>query len=117
MSKRWHILREGEAWTLTRALPARFDLSAELWVPRVHPVRLMHQVRQDMWRALQRLRGYSPVVQLCPYNGGWQMRAGGAALPPVSDVWQDRIIQVLGNSDHQARWLRHAGSWSAPSCV
>ena len=67
--KRWHILREGDSLTMTRALPVRFDVAAGTTLPGGGRLRLAMQVRQDLWRALQALRGFAPVVQVTRRDG------------------------------------------------
>ena len=111
MTKRWHILREGDVWALARTLPLRFDVVASGVLPLCHPVRLMHQIRQDIWRALQRVRGFSPAVRLTPAPAGWQVAAGGRVLGPVAPVLEARLCAVLERPDNRARWIRHAGPW------
>ncbi|WP_299282546.1 hypothetical protein [uncultured Tateyamaria sp.] len=109
MSAAWHILRDGEAVTLCRHLPPRFDVSADTTIEAGHPVRLAHQIRQDMWRALQKVRGFSPVVELRPSEVGWAVTAGGrmSGRPSARDI--RRIQDTLANPANRTRWLRHAG--------
>ena len=57
----WHTLREDHAVTVARHLPVRFDLRVSARIAVAGPVSLAsvaHQIRQDVWRALQRLRGF-----------------------------------------------------------
>ncbi|GAA6200604.1 hypothetical protein [Aquicoccus sp. SU-CL01552] len=110
---RWHILREQAALTLTRAVPARFDIGAETVLPMADPLRLAHQIRQDMWRALQKLRGFSPVVRLEARDGGLLVRAGGRVAAPVPPAAVARIAEVLESPANRQRWLRHAGRRAA----
>ncbi|MEM7547909.1 MAG: hypothetical protein AAF367_20480 [Pseudomonadota bacterium] len=105
---RWHILREGEALTLARTLPPRFDVVAETVVPLVRPLRLAHQVRQDIWRALRSVRGFSPVVRVEVRGDAMVVRAGGRAAAPVAAALTQRIADVLENETNRRRWLRHA---------
>ncbi len=105
---RWHTLREGDTLTLARHLPARFDLSVETHLPRVRPLRLAHQVRQDMWRALQTLRGFSPVVRICTLEERVHIQAGGRVLGAVPPSAKARLAAVLEDSSNRARWIRHA---------
>lgn len=111
MKGRWYILRDEASWSLTRRVPVRWDLRAEGLLPICHPIRLMHQIRQDVWRALQALRGFAPAVALDVQDAGWHVTAGGAALGQVADVWTARLQEVLSEPAHQARWVRHAGPW------
>lgn len=111
MSDRWHILRDDASWTLSRRLPVEWHIEHEALVPLCHPIRLMHQVRQDVWRSMQSLRGFAPAVSLTPEAGQWRVRAGGAALGTIAPIWVERLVVVLDAADNQARWVRHAGSW------
>jgi len=109
MTACWHILREGESLTLARQLPPKLELAVQTMLPRVDPVRLAHQIRQDLWRALQNLRGFSPVVRLDPVTDGWAVTAGGRAPRPVADAVVARAQGVLDDKSNRARWVRHAG--------
>lgn len=107
----WHILRDEHAVTVARHLPARFDLRVEAMLTAPGPVSLTalaHQVRQDMWRALQRLRGFSPVVRVCRTDQGLQIEAGGR-VPVVSGAATDRLVALLNDPIKRRRWLAHAG--------
>jgi len=105
----WHILRDGDTLTLARALPPRFDVAAETVLPFARPARLAHQIRQDMWRALQSVRGFSPVVRVEARDGEMFVRAGGRAAAPVAASVRQRIEDVLEDRANRQRWLRHAG--------
>lgn len=109
MSARWHTLREGDSVTLARHLPPRLELAVQTTLPRVHPERLAHQIRQDLWRALQSLRGFSPVVRLDPIPDGWAVTAGGRAPRPVADAIIERARAVLEDPANRARWVARSG--------
>jgi hypothetical protein len=108
--KRWHILREGEVVTLTRALPPRFDVVASTVLPDARRVRLAHQVRQDIWRALRAVRGFSPVVEVVRREGALHVRAGGRVAPPIAAGLTGRLSEVLEDAATRQRWLTHAGA-------
>ena len=108
MARSWHILREEGALTLCRQCPPRFDVAAATDLPMVDPLRLAHQIRQDMWRALQNVRGFSPVVRVERTSDGVKVTAGGRVMGPVSSVLTDRIGAVLADPAKRGRWLRHA---------
>lgn len=113
MKARWHIQRTPGQVVLSRQLPARFDIAADSFLPCAQSdalslTRLAHQIRQDLWRALQSLRGFSPVVQITEQGQGLQIRAGGRAPAPRAATLPDRILEVLEDPARQARWLRHA---------
>ena len=109
MSHKWHILRAEGALTLCRQSPPRFDVAAVTDLPSADPLRLAHQIRQDMWRVLRNVRGFSPVVRIEATPEGVKVTAGGRVLGPVASVLPDRIEGVLSNSSNRCRWLRHAG--------
>lgn len=110
--KNWHIHREnndaGGGITLSRELPARFDVSAETDLPAGNPVRFAHQIRQDMWRLLQSLRGYSPVVRLTAHGEGWRVIAGGRVQGAIPPGTAERISDLLENQSKRARWVAQA---------
>lgn len=107
----WHILRDEDGLTLARHLPARFDVSAVSLFPLCHAGRLAQQVRQDMWRALQRVRGFSPVVRVERLDTGLRVTAGGR-VPPASKSASvvQRLDDLLANPQVRARWLRWASA-------
>lgn len=106
---RWHILTSGDTLTLARHLPPRFDVVAETRLPAMGRRRLAHQVRQDMWRALRRLRGFSPVVEVSRDGDGLRLRAGGRVAGGCPPATSDRIAAVLADPGNRARWARFAG--------
>jgi len=106
----WHIERDGPRLTLARKLPARFDLCAETRLGRAARGRIAHQVRQDLWRALQDVRGFSPVVEVSYEEEGLRVRAGGrvdASRFPKANV-EARIAEVLSDPCKRRRWLSFA---------
>ena len=106
---RWHIIRTDSSLTLSRRLPARFDVAAETALPAGDPLRLAHQIRQDMWRKLQSLRGFSPVVEITADGQGLKVRAGGQVTGRVPGHAAGQIAEILENPASRARWVRHAG--------
>lgn len=109
MARGWHILNEQGQVTLSRQLPARFDVSAVTRLSGGNAVRLAHQIRQDIWRALQNVRGFSPVVQITQDDGGLTVKTGGRVMGAVSPKLAEMLGQVLENKNNRARWLRAAG--------
>lgn len=108
MSARWHITHQDGTVTLSRHLPARFDVAGHTHLPPARPVRLAHQIRQDLWRAVSQLRGFSPVVRLEPIAEGWSVTAGGRVMGRVTPHAQAAIQDVLNDVTKRARWLRNA---------
>ncbi len=99
---------------LARHWPARFDFMVELHLPcapgALRLGRLARQVRQDLWRALRDLRGFSPVIQIVAQEEGVLLQAGGR-LATTAMARHATHIATLSLSDpaRQARWLAWAG--------
>ncbi|MFT6022857.1 MAG: hypothetical protein ACI9PY_000968 [Ascidiaceihabitans sp.] len=106
MARGWHIQKDQGQVTLSRQLPARFDVQAATTLPHANMVRLVSQIRQDLWRALQNLRGFSPVVQITKGPDDLTVQAGGRMLGPISAKTIEQIEAVLENPKNRARWLR-----------
>lgn len=104
----WHILRQPDGLTLARRVPVRFDVSATTRLPDMSLVRLAHQMRQDIWRELRNLRGFSPVIELTRSDGEIIARAGGQIDGSAAHSIEARIAAVIENPTHRARWARHA---------
>ncbi|MFT6104491.1 MAG: hypothetical protein ACJA1E_000913 [Paracoccaceae bacterium] len=112
MAKGWHIVRNGPVLTLSRHLPARFDFESQVRLPRARRAALAHQIRQDVWRALQHVRGFSPVIEVTDTGHDVIVRAGGRMLPPSNVSRLHRMVAfVLENRDNQRRW----GRFSTPN--
>ena len=108
MGARWHITRADGELTLGRQTPPRFEVAAVTELPLADPLRLAQQIRQDVWRALQNVRGFSPVVRVARNSEGLRVTAGGRVLGQVSAVLAGRIGDVLADPANRSRWLRHA---------
>lgn len=111
----WHIDRDERAVTLSRRRPVVWDVAVERLLPGQGGgrARLAHMVRQDLWRALRRQRGFAPVVTVSRAPGGLAVRAGGRVdAPHDRRVLEARIADVLDLPSNRARWLR-----SASNCV
>lgn len=109
MTKRWHIMRDDTGLTLARHLPVRFDLAVQTAFPDCHALRLAQQVRQDMWRLLQNVRGFSPVVRIERHASGLFLTAGGRVpRSQRSAALQVRLSDLLEDPVRRARWLRWA---------
>ena len=108
MGHRWHIVRDGAQVTLARHLPVRIDVAAHTTVPWGAPIRYAHQIRQDLWRCLRNVRGFSPVVRLSPDGEGWRVQAGGRLAGTGSQALRDRIAELLEESGTRQRWIAQA---------
>ena len=107
--QRWHILRDSHGVTLTRRLPVRFDLSSQVVLPNARKLYLAQQIRQDLWRRLQNLRGFAPVVRIENHVGGVLVTAGGQIDGMVNRNRCEAEIQcLLTDEGLQARWLSQA---------
>lgn len=105
---RWHIVGDGACLVLARHLPARFDVSATTVLPDANRLRLAHQIRQDMWRLLQALRGFSPVVSVTREAAHLHVQAGGRVDGPVDVARTNaRISDLLSDPTLRRRWLVH----------
>ena len=106
---RWHILEEAGALVLARRWPVRFDLAVRREMPSVGRHRLARQIRQDVWRALRRLRGFSPAVRIEEDGGVLLVTAGGQVDGPLPRAFAEaRIAEVLDDPANRARWARWA---------
>lgn len=108
---KWHILTEDGALTMARRLPVRLDLAVRAELPRCGKRRLARQVRQDMWRALQDVRGFSPVVRVEEANGGLLVTAGGQVdrRPFPKGKCEEKLREVLSDRNNRIRWVAYAG--------
>lgn len=105
----WTACREGQTYTLARRWPARFDLSAQARFPMVGRARLAQQIRQDLWRSLKHLRGFSPVVQISVTGPDLEVTAGGQMDCSAPAGTEERISDLLHDPVRRARWLTWAG--------
>ncbi|TCS65714.1 hypothetical protein EDD52_103130 [Primorskyibacter sedentarius] len=111
MTARWHIQREEGRYLLSRRLPARFDVEATSVFPPMDPARLARQARQDVWRMLKGLRGFTPVIEVTLGHERVILRAGGqvpkgAALPKGINA---DLADLLSDPARRARW----STWAA----
>ena len=104
----WHMIREADGLTLARTLPVRFDVSAGSRFPILRRGRLAHLIRQDLWRRLRALRGFSPVVRIVARGAGLDVTAGGRVAGAVPPGTTARIATLLGDPALRARWIRDA---------
>ncbi|GAB5448266.1 hypothetical protein [Gymnodinialimonas sp.] len=106
----WHTARDGDTLTLSRKRTARFDLAEVTFLPGEDLVRslIAHQIRQDMWRRLQRLRGFCPAVRVTTQPGGVAILAGGAVEGAVTDRARATIADLLNDPVLRTRWITNA---------
>jgi len=109
--KGWYIVRNDQKFILARTLPIRFDVYSDTTVPIVGKARLAQQIRQDLWRELRHLRGFSPVVRVEEDGTHLTVRAGGtlqARTNPIQKI-EATIAALLADPKKRARWVRYAG--------
>ena len=112
----WFEIYDGPCFTLARRLPARFDISREISMPLMSAPRLARQIRQDIWRKLQSIRGFLPVVGITDCGTHLHIRAGGELTCPAPfERSGERIFDVLSNRDNQRRWAAFAAT-RGPHC-
>jgi hypothetical protein len=107
---KWHIQREEGALTLARSLPVRFDFSAQTMLPRCSKRRLATQIRQDMWRLLQNLRGFSPIVRVEEVGDMLRVTAGGRMdqQPFPKGKTEEKLRELLADRQKNIRWVTFA---------
>lgn len=108
MRGKWHIFREEDSLTVARQVPPRFDVAVSVVLPPAEPLRLAQQIRQDMWRAVQAVRGFSPVVKVEAQGDSLLVTAGGRVAGRVPGNLASEIKAVLEDEAKRSRWLRHA---------
>lgn len=108
MKNRWHIKKSDGAVILSRHVSPRFDVQAQTVLAKGDPLRLAHQIRQDVWRCLQNMRGFSPVVLVEMRPNNVKITAGGRVEGRVPANAVDQIAEVLEHPNNRARWVRHA---------
>lgn len=107
---KWHLKRSETELVLARHWPPRFDVQATAQFPIVRRGRLAHQIRQDMWREFQGLRGFSPVIQILSQANRLDVTAGARVdtrtFPRQSIA--DGIAALLTSPEHRTRWINWA---------
>lgn len=104
----WHVMDDGATYVIARRLPLEWTIWAQTRLPDLGRRRLAHAVRQDLWRRLQRLRGFAPAVSVTRDGQGVRLRAGGTvrgALPAGAGA---TINALLNDDSLRAAWIRAA---------
>ncbi len=107
MPNTWIIEATDETVLVTRRKPVRWDVEARAEFPACHPLRLAHQIRQDMWRRLRKLKGFCPAVEIT-LGEPFVVRAGGRVQRHVPPRTSAKIAALLNDQRHRARWLAYA---------
>lgn len=101
---------EGARLTLARRTPARWDVAVQTVLTGCadsNRAAIAHQIRQDLWRALARVRGFSPIVEVTRSGDDMHVRAGGRLDVPAPDLTA-QIARVLEHPAARARWCARA---------
>ncbi|MEM1266882.1 MAG: hypothetical protein AAGI50_12795 [Pseudomonadota bacterium] len=107
----WQVERAGPRLTLSRPGRARLDISVSREMPApASRARLAHQIRQDLWRALRDVRGFSPVIVVEHRDLMACITAGGWLLRPAPPGTASRIARLLDDPGLRRRWLAQAGN-------
>jgi hypothetical protein len=104
---RWQMREEDGDLVLSRPGRARLDVRAATVLPDARRGRVARQVRQDLWRALRRVRGFSPVVRVRREAGSLVLVAGGQVEGTAPRGLAERIALVLEDEGNRARWVAH----------
>ncbi|MEO0357181.1 MAG: hypothetical protein AAF386_02585 [Pseudomonadota bacterium] len=83
------------------------ELTAHTIVPDCHKGKLARQVRQDVWRALQNLRGFVPVVTVTNAAQGLKVTARGMPCQANAKAQAD-LEAVLSDPKNHMRWVNYA---------
>ena len=107
----WHVAQTGTGYTVSRRWPARFDIRVCTRMPQLDHARLAMQIRQDLWRELRHLRGFSPAVEIVADEAGLTVCVGGRLLAGRAPSGTSaRVAAMLDDPVRQARWQ----AWAAP---
>lgn len=107
MPKSWIIDQSETHLLVTRRKPVRWDVEARTEFPPAHALRLAHQIRQDMWRELQKIKGFCPAVEI-EYGDQLKVRAGGRVARHVHPKANEWVEDLLNNPLNRRRWLAYA---------
>lgn len=106
--RNWHILSDGDALVLARRVPVRMDFAASVDFPACNRLLLAQQIRQDLWRRLQRLKGFSPIVRISRDGDRLQVTAGGQVDGAIPAGLSDQVAEILSTPALRQRWIAHA---------
>ena len=93
-------------------LADRWDIAVSRDLPSTSAIsrsRYAAQVRQDIWRALQDIRGFVPRVLVQTGPESIQITGGGTQVTGrTTPGMAARIAHILDNPDNRRRWANHA---------
>ncbi|KMW56109.1 hypothetical protein AIOL_001061 [Candidatus Rhodobacter oscarellae] len=107
MPNTWIVEQSETRVLVTRRKPVRWDVSARAEFPPCKALRLAHQIRQDMWRELQKIKGFCPAVEV-ELGEVFQVRAGGRVARHVHPLASEWVEDLLNSNTHRRRWLAYA---------
>ncbi|WP_372833764.1 hypothetical protein [Puniceibacterium confluentis] len=105
----WYTTETRALYTLSRHWPVVFDLVACTHLPLLRANRLARQIRQDIWRELRHLRGFSPAVEIVHEGAGLKVRAGGSLMAGAAPAGTSaQLAALLNDPERRARWCHWA---------
>ena len=108
----WLHKQHGDTYIMGKRFPVQFDLLAETTLPVCRSKKLALQIRQDMWRLLQNVRGFLPAVQVTSHETGMYVRAGGQLTSLVHVRFaQLKLQDMLDDPIYRQRWINYA-AWN-----
>ena len=107
MPKTWIIDETPDLLLVTRRKPVRWDIEARAEFPKAHALRLAHQIRQDMWRELKKIKGFCPAVEI-EKGETLKVRAGGRVARHVHPMANGWVEDLLNSDIHRRRWLAYS---------
>ena len=107
MPNTWIIEQSDERILVTRRKPVRWDVSAQAEFPRCRALRLAHQIRQYMWRELQKIKGFCPAVEI-QIGNTLHVKAGGRVARHVHPRASQWVDDLLNSDTHRRRWMAYA---------
>lgn len=108
--KRWCLTGGEDEVVLARSGLVRMDVAVRAAFPPLRKAALAHEIRKDLWRALQGLRGFSPIVMVASEASGLLVTVGGRidAKSWPREKTLTEIETLLSNPAKRARWIAHA---------
>ena len=105
----WLHKQLGDTFVVCKRLPVQFDLLAETNLPPCRSQKLALQIRQDMWRLLQNVRGLLPAVEVTGRETVIYVRAGGQLTCSVHvRSAQAKLQDMLDDPTYRQRWINYA---------
>ena len=101
----WFHKQLGDTYFIAKRFPLSFDLLAETNFPVCWPKTLAFQIRQDICRLMQNLRGFLPAVEVIGNVFCMHVRAGGQLTCSVHvQSAQINLQNMLDDPVYRKRW-------------